>query len=107
MEESSTSFLKERKTPPRNSTGTEIMLVESMEAIQLRVSVSWVERVTSAAVPSSLISPKVMVFTLTKTALRRSQQKPAVTSELNFLPTSTVISPKTATINMYKQYFFI
>ena len=107
IDESSTSFLKERKTPPMNRTGTETMLLESIEAIQLSVSVSWVERVTRAAVPSSFISLKVMVLTLAKTTRRRSQQKPEVTSALYFLPISTVTSPKTATTSIYRQYFLI
>ena len=77
---------------------------DSSAAIQLTVSTSWEQRVTSAAVPSSPNSSKLIWLTLRNTAARRSAQKDATTSLEIFDPKSTVPSPASATAAMMAQH---
>ena len=77
---------------------------DSSAAIQLTVSTSWEQRVTSAAVPSSPNSSKLIWLTLRNTAARRSAQKDATTSLEILDPKSTVPSPTSATAAMMAQH---
>ena len=104
VSDSAASFRRDSTTPPKNSTGIMMTVPDSSAAIQLTVSTSWEQRVTSAAVPSSPNSSKLIWLTLRNTAARRSAQKDATTSLEIFDPKSTVPNPTRATAAMMAQH---
>ena len=103
MSASVLSLEKASTTPPKNSTGMVMMLLESISATQASVPTSWVERVSSAEVPMRLTSSKVRAFTRPKTAARRSAQKPETTWVRHQVPAATAPSESSVTSSILPQ----
>ena len=101
MSASAGSLEKASATPPKNSTGMVMILLESMSATHAIVPTSWVERVSSADVPMRLTSSKGIWFTRLKTAARRSAQNPETTRVRNHVPATTAPSEMAVTTSIF------